>query len=102
MVAATPIASPTSSELVSKKRCHRWLQFGTGRRLPRLPRGLHDLARSRENQGLGQLARPRQERGMPARELDGVDSELEAGCPEAILARHDAVVRAKDVRRADR
>src|SRR5207245_8942596 len=101
MVAATPIASPTSSELVSKKRCHRWLQFGTGRRLPRLPRRLHDLARSHDDQGLGELARAGQERRVAAPELDGLDSELQASGPAAILRRPHAVVPACEVGRAD-
>src|SRR5207245_4201821 len=100
MVAATPIASPTSSELVSKKRCHRWLQFGTGRRLPRLPRRLHDLARSHDDQGLGELARAGQERRVAAPELDGLDSEMEASGPEAILGLQDSVVPGQVVCRA--
>src|ERR1700674_1272533 len=33
------MARPTRSELASRKRCHRWLRSGTGRRLPGLRPG---------------------------------------------------------------
>src|SRR5882762_7859058 len=96
-VAATPTANPTRSELVSRKRCQMWLKFGTGRRLPGLPYGRHRLTSGGSDQGLGQYAGPRQERRVPARELDGLDPELEAGRLGGVRAGDRAILGAEDV-----
>src|SRR5438132_8749451 len=92
------MATPTRSELARRSRCQRWFKFGTGRRLPRLPRSRYSLARGGAHERLGQYARSGQERGVPAGQLDGVNPELAASRNGAVVARDHAVVGAQDVR----